>query len=91
MNLGGAGNHERVHLLQARILGPLYLVIFGINYAVNFFIQVLWSITIGGLLALLKVRDKAYFQPPSTSAVKGFWGWIYYANLFELWAYATEP
>jgi hypothetical protein len=44
LNLGGAGQHEKLHLLQARIFGPL-------------------------------------------SVVSGFFGWIYYATLFELWAY----
>jgi hypothetical protein len=90
VNLGGAGDHERMHLLQARIFGPLYLVIFGANYVVNFLIQVLWTITLGALLAALKVRQSAYFRPPTTSAVQGFWGWIYYANVFELWAYSSH-
>jgi len=89
VNLGGSGQHERMHLLQARIFGPLYLVIFGLNYVVNFVLQSLWTITLGALLAALKVRQKAYFQPPAQSAVGGFWGWIYYANLFELWAYSS--
>lgn len=89
VNLGGAGQHERMHLLQSRIFGPLYLAIFALNYGVNFVVQGLWTLTIGGLLALLKVRQTAYFRPPSSSAVGGFWGWIYYANVFELWAYAS--
>jgi len=89
INIGGAGQHERMHLLQARIFGPLYLVIFGVNYTVNFFIQLLWTFTIGGLLWLCKVREKPYFRPSSRSVVSGFFGWIYYANLFELWAYAS--
>lgn len=90
VNLGGAGAHEKVHLLQARIFGPLYLLIFGANYVVNFTVQCLFAITIGMILWLTKVRDTPYFRPSSTSAVKGFFGWIYWANLFEQWAYATE-
>jgi hypothetical protein len=90
VNLGGAGDHERMHLLQARIFGPLYLAIFGLNYVVNFLLQSLWTITLGALLSALKLRQSACFQPPATSAVKGFWGWIYYANLFELWAYSSH-
>src|SRR5262249_19302459 len=35
INIGGSGNHERVHLVQARIFGPLYLPVFGVNYVVN--------------------------------------------------------
>jgi hypothetical protein len=89
VNIGGAGQHERMHLLQTRAFGPLYLPIFAANYVVNFLIQVLWTFTIGGLLWLLKVRVKPYFSPPSRSVVSGFFGWIYYANLFELWAYAS--
>jgi hypothetical protein len=90
VNLGGAGNHERVHLLQARIFGPLYLPLFALCYIVTFTIQALWTITIGGLLYLIKVRETAYFNAPENSAVPGFFGWIYYATLFELWAYSTE-
>jgi len=90
INLGGAGNHEKIHLLQARIFGPLYLPVFGINYAINFLIQALWTVTLGMLLNRMRVRDVAYFRPPSSSAVGGFFGWIYYATLFELWAYGTE-
>ena len=89
VNIGGAGQHERMHLLQARIFGPLYLIIFGLNYVVNFVVQVLWTFTIGGVLWLLKVRQKSYFRPSVASAVGGFFGWIYYATIFELWAYAS--
>jgi hypothetical protein len=89
VNLGGAGQHERMHLAQARGFGPLYLAIFALNYVVTFLLQTLWTLTIGALLAVLEVRQTAYFRPPSTSAVGGFWGWIYYANLFELWAYGS--
>ena len=89
INLGGSGQHERMHLLQARILGPLYLSIYAINYIVTFLIQLLWTFTMGGLLWLLKVRNKPYFSPSGHSAVQGFFGWIYYATIFELWAYAS--
>lgn len=89
VNLGGAGQHELMHVLQARIFGPLYLPIFAVNYVVNFIIQVLFTATVGLALWLLKLRDTPYFRPPSRSAVSGFFGWIYYANLFELWAYGS--
>ena len=89
VNLGGAGQHERMHLWQARIFGPIYLLFFGLNYAVNFLLQALWTCTIGALLWKLGARTRPYFEPPSTSAVGGFFGWIYYATLFELWAYAS--
>jgi hypothetical protein len=89
LNLGGTGAHERVHLIQARIFGPLYLPVFGLNYVVNFFIQVLWTFTLGGLLWLVKLREKPFFRPLS-GPVPGFFGWIYRATLFELWAYGTE-
>jgi hypothetical protein len=78
-----------MHLLQARIFGPLYLPLFGASYVVTFLIQVLWTFTIGGILWLAKVRTKAYFRPPARSAVSGFFGWIYFATPFELWAYAS--
>ncbi len=90
VNLGGAGAHEKVHLLQARVFGPSYLPIFGLNYAFNFLVQCLFSITIGMILWKTGVRDTPYFRPSSSSAVSGFFGWIYWANLFEQWAYATE-
>lgn len=89
VNLGGAGQHELMHVLQARIFGPLYLPIFAINYAFNFIVQLLFTGTVGLVLWLLKARAKPYFRPPSHSAVGGFFGWIYYANLFELWAYSA--
>lgn len=90
VNIGGEGAHERVHLMQARLFGPLYLLIFGANYIVNFIVQGIWSGTVGLLLWFAHVRDTPYFRPPDTSAVKGFFGWIYYATVFELWAYATQ-
>ncbi|MCR2792317.1 hypothetical protein NQ156_04490 [Microbacterium sp. zg.Y625] len=91
VNIGGAGNHERVHLLQARILGPLYLPIVGISYVVMTLLQCVWSLTIGLVLRLAGVRDTAWFRAPARSAVSGFWGWIYFATPMELWAYGTEP
>jgi hypothetical protein len=89
VNIGGAGQHEKMHLLQARIFGPLYLPFVGASYVITFTLQVLWTITLGGILKLVGVRQKAYFQPPAHSAVGGFFGWIYYATPIELWAYAT--
>jgi hypothetical protein len=89
VNLGGAGQHERMHLLQARVLGPLYIPFVIASYAVTFTLQVVWTLTLGGLLALVGARDKAYLQPPASSAVGGFFGWIYYATPIELFAYAT--
>lgn len=89
VNLGGVGQHERMHLLQARLLGPLYLISFGLNYVATFLLQVIWTFTVGALLWKLGVRDKPYFRPPSSSAVAGFFGWIYYATFFELWAYSA--
>lgn len=89
INIGGAGQHERMHLFQSRLFGPLYLLLFALNYIINFLIQVIWTFTIGGLLWLLNQRSKAYFRPSSHSVVQGFFGWIYYATLFELWAYGS--
>ena len=89
VNLGGTGQHERMHLLQARVFGPLYLPLFGLNYVGTFLLQLLWTSTIGALLWKLGSRDKPYFRPPPQSAVAGFFGWIYYATFFELWAYAS--
>jgi hypothetical protein len=89
VNLGGAGQHERMHLLQARVLGPVYIPLVIASYAITFTLQVVWTLTLGGLLALLGVRNKAYLEPPSHSAVGGFFGWIYYATPIELFAYAT--
>lgn len=89
VNLGGAGQHEKMHLLQARIFGPLFLPLFALFYIVTFLIQILWTATLGWILKVAGVRSTAWFRPPSHSAVGGFWGWIYYATPFELWAYAT--
>jgi len=89
VNLGGAGQHERMHLLQARIFGPLYLPLFAANYVVTFLIQVLWTATIGLILWKAGVRTTPYFQPSASSAVSGFFGWIYHSTFFELWAYAS--
>lgn len=89
VNIGGAGQHEKMHLLQARLFGPVYLPMVAASYVITFTLQVLWTITIGGLLKLVGVRQKAYFRPPAHSAVGGFFGWIYYATPIELWAYAS--
>jgi hypothetical protein len=91
VNLGGAGAHELVHVLQARVFGPLYLAIYGLDYALNFIAQCLWCATIGPITKAAGWRDQIPLYPPSTSAVGGFWGWIYAATLFEIWAYSTEP
>lgn len=91
VNLGGAGAHERVHLMQARIFGPLYLVLFGLNYVVNFLAQCLWCATLGWILKVAGARTTVNLQPPASSVVQGFFGWIYAATVFELWAYGTEP
>jgi hypothetical protein len=87
VNLGGAGQHERMHLLQARVFGPLFLPLYLLCYAVTVTVQLLWTVTLGWILVLAKVRPKAPLQPPARSVVPGFFGWIYYATLFELWAY----
>ncbi|MCW5981098.1 MAG: hypothetical protein KIT09_23650 [Bryobacteraceae bacterium] len=89
VNLGGAGQHELLHVLQARVFGPLFLPIYAVNYVINFVIQLIWTITLGWILAAAKVRDTAYFRPPAKSVVSGFFGWIYHSTLFELWAYES--
>ena len=71
VNLGGAGQHERMHLLQARVFGPLYLPIFAVNYVITFLIQVLWTFTLGGVLWLTNIREKPYFRPPQNCAIGG--------------------
>lgn len=90
VNIGGAGNHERVHLVQARILGPLFIPIVIVNYVLTGLVQILFTITIGAILKAAGKRTTAHLEPPGSSAVKGFFGWIYYATVMELWAYATE-
>jgi hypothetical protein len=91
VNLGGAGQHELVHVLQARIFGPLFLPIYLVNYIINSLIQGLWTITLGMVLWLVKIREKPYFCPPkdttNKSVVPGFFGWIYYYTIFEFWGY----
>ena len=89
VNLGGKGQHERMHLLQARAFGPLYLPLFGLSYVVTTLIQLLWTAIPGLIMWRAKVRKHPYLEPSSKSAVKGFFGWIYYATPFELWAYAS--
>jgi hypothetical protein len=91
VNIGGKGNHERVHLAQARIFGPLFIPIIIVSYIVTGTIQILFTITLGAILKATGARETACFTPPETSAVHGFFGWIYYATPMELWAYATEP
>jgi hypothetical protein len=89
LNIGGAAQHEKMHLLQARIFGPLFLPIYAVNYVLNFTLQGLWTITIGLLLWKLGARDTPYFRPADNSVVSGFFGWIYYATIFEFWAYSS--
>ena len=89
VNIGGAGQHEKMHLLQARIFGPLYLPLFALFYIFTFIIQIIWTSIIGWILKVTGIRNTAWFQPSSHSAVSGFFGWIYYATPFELWAYAS--
>jgi hypothetical protein len=89
VNLGGAGQHELMHVLQARICGPLFLPLYAVNYVVNFFLQLLFTISIGLILWKLNIRQTPYFRPSTNSVLQGFFGWIYYATVFELWAYAT--
>lgn len=89
VNIGGAGQHEKMHLLQARIFGPLYLPLIALSYVVTFLIQLLWTITLGWILWLANARPKPYLEPPASSAVGGFFGWIYYYTPHELWAYAS--
>jgi hypothetical protein len=91
VNLGGAGNHEKVHLLQHRIFGLFYVPFVVANYIVTGTIQILFTITIGAILKATGKRDTPYLRPPAHSAVQGFFGWIYYATIIELWAYGTEP
>ena len=89
VNLGGAGQHEKLHLLQARIFGPLFLPLYLLCYVATTVLQLLWSATLGWILRLAGVRRQVPLQPPARSVVGGFFGWIYYATLFELWAYAA--
>jgi hypothetical protein len=89
VNLGGSGQHERMHLLQARIFGPLYLPIFGLSYVVTFLIQCLFTLIVGLILKATGFRTSAHLNPPASSAVSGFFGWIYHSTPFEEWAYAS--
>ena len=89
VNLGGSGQHERMHLLQARIFGPLYLPIFGLSYVVTFLIQCLFTLILGLALKAAGLRTSAHLNPPASSAVSGFFGWIYHSTPFEEWAYAS--
>ncbi len=76
VNLGGAGQHERMHLLQARVLGPVYIPLVIASYAVTSCLQVAWTLTLGGLLALTGVRKKAYFEPRPPPARGGVLGGV---------------
>lgn len=89
INIGGSGQHERMHLLQARIFGPLYLPLFGISYVITFGIQCLFTLILGFILKATGVRTTAHLNPPASSAVSGFFGWIYHSTPFEEWAYAS--
>lgn len=89
INLGGAGQHERMHLLQSRIFGPFYLPMFAIFYIATALIQILFTLILGLALTAAHLRSSAYLRPPAASAVSGFFGWIYYATPFEVWAYAS--
>jgi hypothetical protein len=90
VNLGGAGKHERVHLVQARVLGPLYLPLQAASYVLNTVLQGLWCATFGWILRATGKRQRVPLQAPADSAVSGGWGWIYRLTVLELWAYATE-
>ena len=72
------------------MFGPLFLPFVVANYIINGLVQILFTITIGAILKATGVRDTAYLRPPKSSAVQGFFGWIYAATIIELWAYATE-
>jgi hypothetical protein len=87
VNLGGAGQHERQHLLQARILGPFYIPFVVASYIVTTTLQLLFTLLLGWWLSLIGARNKAYLEPPSVSAVGGFFGWIYFATPLELLGY----
>jgi hypothetical protein len=89
INIGGSGQHERMHLLQARIFGPLYLPLFGAFYVITFLIQCLFTLVLGLILKATGIRTSAHLNPPARSAVPGFFGWIYFATPFEVWAYAS--
>ena len=74
INIGRHGPHEKLHLLQARLFGPLFLPLYGVLYVVNFLIQFLWISTVGGILWLCKVRNKPYLSLPKQRVVGGFFG-----------------
>lgn len=95
LNLGGAQDHERAHLLQARLLGPVYLPLQIASYIVNGLIQILFTCTLGWILRVTGVRDSAWFRPGSDSAVQSggageFFGWIYRYTILEIWGYAQK-
>jgi hypothetical protein len=67
-------DHEGVHVWQARWLGPLYLVLYGV-----------WSVlgaVVGCVVWLLRGRREPLGQVVETCA--------YYLNPFEWWAYSRD-
>ncbi|GAA1974989.1 hypothetical protein GCM10009777_04810 [Microbacterium pumilum] len=76
---------------QARLLGPILLRIVGITHAVSALLQRVWSLTIGLIPRLAKVRETARFRAPARSAAPGLRDCISFAPPMELWAYGTEP
>jgi len=87
VNLGGAGQHELVHVMQARIFGFTFLPLYLVNYIINSVVQLLFTLTVGMILWRTNLRDTPYFRPPNRSVVSGFFGWIYYYTVFEIWGY----
>jgi len=73
--------------MQARVFGPLFLPLYLAFYAITVVLQVLWCALPGWIAVVAGWRQKVPLQPPAASVVGGFFGWIYYATLFELWAY----
>lgn len=96
VNVGGKGAHEDRHLLQVRILGPIFIPFHAANYVVLGVIQIVFTILIGWWTHLLGWRDSAWFRPDAKSVVKSppgksgpadFFGWIYRYTLMEIWGY----
>lgn len=52
-------------------------------------IQILFTLILGLALKAANLRSSVCLRPPADSAVSGFFGWIYYATPFEVWAYAS--
>lgn len=101
VNLGGAGCHEPVHLLQARLFGPIFIPLQIVNYVFLGLLQILWTLTIGMICYLTGARRSPWFRPSRDSAVKttdptksgagDFFGWIYRYTLMEIWGYGVQP